>query len=215
MLNEIVGLYLADKYNITTDRILFTETIAANDTTTFSMTNAANGAKLKSDLYNLDYFITKYSIWSQNGILDVTIKPDDESVNQLKTQALTQKTEASVIPLKHIRTDLTIKVTNNQAIDDDLFLALEIFKIPQDKVHDITITGQMLCTSLDYIDIQTLAIEKYLIYTNELLKALIITGGGTLPGDISDFVSDPPKPPGSGRLFGRQPSIPTKVCRRT
>ena len=206
MLNEIVGLYLADKYNIMTDRILFTETIAANDTTTLSITNATNGAKLKSDLYNLDYFITKYSIWSQNGILDVTIKPDNESTNQLKTQALTQKTEASVIPLKHIRTDLTIEVTNNQAIDDDLFLALEIFKIPQNKVNELIDIGKILCSALDNIDIQTLAIEKYLIYNNELLKALILASGGTIPG----------VPIEAGTLpISRELTPITKVCRRT
>lgn len=181
MLNEIVGLYLADKYNIMTDRILFTETISANDTSTFSIVDATNGAKLKADLYSLDYFITKYSIWSQNGILDVTIKPDDESTNQLKTQAFTQKTDASVLPLKHIRTDLTIEVTNNQGIDDDLFLALEIFKIPQNKVNELIDIGKILCTSLDNIDIQTFAIERYLIYTNKLLKALILANDGEIP----------------------------------
>ena len=206
MLNEIIGMYLSDKYSITTDRILFTETIAANDTTTFSIISAMNGAKLKSDLYNLDYFITKYSIWSQNGILDVTIKPDNEATNQLKTQAFTQKTEASVIPLKHIRTDLTIEVTNNQAIDDDLFLALEIFKIPQNKVNELIDIGKVLCISLDNIDIQTLAIEKYIIYSNELLKALILAGGGTIPEIPTEL----------GVLTLSRESVPvTKVCRRT
>ncbi len=206
MLNEIVGLYLADKYSIITDRILFTETIAANDTTTLSIADATNGAKLKSDLYNLDYFITKYSIWSQNGIIDVTIKPDDEATNQLKTQALTQKTEASVIPPKHIRTDLTIEATNNQGIDDDLLLALEIFKIPQNRVPDLIDIGKVLCVSLDNIDIQTLAIEKYLIYNNELLKALILAGGGTVPGI----------PIEAGILpISREQAPVTKVCRRT
>lgn len=203
MLNEIVGLYLADKYNIITDRILFTETISANDTSTLSIADATNGAKLKSDLYNLDYFITKYSIWSQNGILDVTIKPDNEATNQLKTQALTLKTEASVLPLKHIRTDLTIEITNNQGIDDDLFLALEIFKIPQNKVNELLDIGKVLCVSLDNIDIQTLAIEKYLIYNNELLKALILASGGTIPGIPTE----------TGEVFISKE--PTSRCRRT
>ncbi len=207
MLNEIVGMHLADKYNIVTDRILFTETIYANDTSTLSIADAVNGAKLKADLYNLDYFITKYSVWSQNGILDVTIKPDNESTNQLKTQAFTQKTDASVLPLKHIRTDLVIEVINDQEIDDDLYLALEIFKIPQENVYKIIDIGMVLCTAFDHIDIQTLAIEKYLIYTNELLKALIIANNGTLPDDISTYVGDiPPTPVYQAK---------TKVCRRT
>jgi hypothetical protein len=206
MLNEIMGMYLSDKYGITTDRILFTVSVYANDTATYAISDATNGSKLKADLYYLDYFITKYSIWSQNGILDVTIKPDNEAINQLKTQAFTQKTEAQIVPLKHIRTDLTIEVTNSQAIDDDLYLALEIFKIPQDKVSKLVDIGYMLCVSLDNIDIQTLAIEKYVIYSNELLKALILANGGTIPDTPVDIGTLP---------VPRESTPVTRVCRRT
>ena len=210
MLNEIVGMYLSDKYNITTDRILFTVSITANDTSSFTISDATNGSKLKADLSSLDYLITKYTIWSQNGMLDVNIKPDNESINQLKTLAFTQKTEAPIIPPKLIQTDLAIEVTNSQGIDDDLFLAFEIFKIPQNKLPELMDTGGILFTALYNIDIQTLAIEKYLIYTNELLKALIIVSGGTesdVP-KISDFISDVPKTPGAAPQ-------PTRACRRT
>ena len=208
MLNELVGMYLADKYSISTDRILFTLSIDANDTSSFTILDATNGTKLKSDLATQNYFITKYSIWSQNGILDVTIKPDNESIDQLKTWAFTKMTEAPIIPPKTILTDLSIEVTNSQTIDDDLFLALEIFKVAQDKIPELLNIGKILCTSLDNIDIQTLGIEKYLIYTNVLLKALITASGGTLPGDISQYISETPQPP-------RSAPIPTKVCRRT
>lgn len=207
MINEIIGMYLADKYNITTDRILFTLSIVANNSSTFTILDATNGSKLKSDLASLNYLITKYSIWSQNGILDVTIKPDNEATNQLKTWAFTKLTEAQLIPPKMILTDLTIEVTNSQEIEDDLFLALEIFKVSQDKIPEIIDIGRVLTTAPDNIDIQTLAIEKYLIYTNELLKALILSSGGTLPPDISQFVSDIPKLP-------RSDPVKSKVCRR-
>jgi len=229
MLNNIVGMYLSDKYGITTDQILFTVSITANDSHTFTISEAVNGAKLKSDLSSFDYLATKYSIWSQNGMLDVTIKPDNESVNQLKTVAFTQKTEAPIVPPKQIRTDLAIYVTNSQDIDDDLFLAIEIFRIPQGKVPELMDTGGILFNALDNIDIQTLAIEKYIIYSNELtktiidtnlgiielLKALIIANGGTVPDigdigipDISDILKDIPSPPGVRKE-------PTRACRRT
>ncbi len=208
MLNEVVGMYLADKYNISTDRILFTLSIDANDTSTFTILDATNGLKLKSDLATQNYFITKYSIWSQNGILEVTIKPDNESIDQLKTWAFTKMTESPIVPSKLILTDLSIEVTNSQPIDDDLFLALEIFKIAQDKAQELINIGKVLCTSPDNIDIQTLGIEKYLIYTNELLKALILAGGGTLPGDISQYITETPVPPRSAPEKAR-------ACRRT
>lgn len=207
MLNEIVGMYLSDKYGITTDRILFTVSIDANDSTAFTISDATNGAKLKSDLSSFDYLITQYSIWSSNGILDVTIKPDNESINQLKTFAFTQKTEASIIPPKQIQTDLAINVTNSQDIDDDLFLALEMFRVPQGKIPDLMDTGGILFNALDNIDIQTLAIEKYLIFTNELLKALITANNGVIP-DIGDVMTDAPGVPGARRE-------PTRACRRT
>lgn len=207
MLNELMGMYLSDKYNITTDRIMFALSVDANDTSSFTISDATNGAKLKADLVSLNYLVTKYSIWSQNGILEVAIKPDNESMNQLKTWAFTQKTEAPIVPPKLILTDLAIEITNSQNIDDDLFLALEIFKVSQDKIPEIIDIGKVLCTALDNIDIQTLAIEKYLIYTNELLKALIVANEGTLPEDISTFVGDIPLTPTY--------QAKTKVCRRT
>ena len=206
MLNELVGMYISNKYNILTDRILFTLSIDANDTSSFTLTDATNGLKLKNDLISFDYLLTKYTIWSQNGILDVAIKPDNESTNQLKTFAFTQKTEAQIIPAKYMQVDLAIEVTNSQEIEDDLFLAIEIFKVPQGKVQDLINTGKILCTALDNIDIQTLAIEKYLIYTNELLKALILANNGEIPG----------VPIEAGILpTAREPAPITKVCRRT
>lgn len=208
MLNEIIGMYLSDKYGLLTDRILFTLSVDANDTSSFTILDATNGNKLKSDLSTQNYFITKYTIWSQNGILDVTIKPDGESTNQLKTWAFTKATESQIIPSKLIIADIEIDVTNSQSIDDDLFLALEIIKIPQDKIQEVINIGKILCTSPDNIDIQTLGIEKYLIYTNELLKALIVASGGTLPGDISKYVSDVPQEP-------RSAPQPTRTCRRS
>jgi len=207
MLNEVIGMYLADKYNITTDRIVFTLSIDANDTSTFTILDATNGVKLKSDLTSLNYLITQYSIWSQNGILDVTIKPDNEAANQLKTWSFTKLTEANLIPPKLILTDITIEVTNSQAIEDDLFLTLEVFKIAQEKVPEIIDIGRVLCTALDNIDVQTLAIEKYLIYTNVLLKALIAASGGEPPGDIGQYITDIPKMP-------RSETEKTKACRR-
>lgn len=208
MLNEIVGMYLADKYGITTDKILFAVSIDAGTSDTFTISDAVNGSKLKADLTNLNYIITKYSIWSQNGILDVTIKPDNESANQLKTWALTKQTEAPIIPVKIILADISIDVTNNQSIDDDLFLSLDIFKIPQTKQSELIDIGRVICTSPDNIDIQTLGIEKYLIYTNELLKALILANKGQLPGDINQYVNGTPEAP-------RPNPEKTKACRRS
>lgn len=189
MFNEIIGIFLADKYNITTDKILFTVSVLANDTSVFSIADAVNGAKLKADLTNTDYFITNYSIWSQNGILDVTIKPDNEPTNQMKTAALTKQITAPILPPKYIQTDISVEVVNNQAIDDDLFLALDIFKIPQSKVNNLIDIGKNICISPYNIDIQTLAIEKYIIYTNELLKALILANNGSIPGEITGITT--------------------------
>ncbi len=200
-------MYLVDKYSIRTDRILFALSIVSGGSSSFTINDATNGAKLKTDLTSYNYLITKYTIWSQNGILDVTIKPDNEALDQIKTLAFTKAIEAPVIPSKLILTDLIVDVTNNQSIDDDLVLSLDIYKVPQDKMSDLIDIGKVISTSLDNIDIQTLGIEKYLIYTNELLKALIVASGGKLPGDITQYVNESP-------ADLRYSPEKTKVCRR-
>lgn len=206
MLNEIIGMYLSDKYKILTDRITFAQSIDASDTTTFSLTDANNGVKLKADLATNNYFATKYTIWSQNGILDVTIKPDDESINQTKILAFTKQTESPFIPPKYIEADLTLSVTNNQVIEDDLFLIIEILKVPQGKVNELIDIGKVLCTAPDNIDIQTLGIEKYIIYSNELLKALLLANGGELPGIPKEAGTLP---------SSKEPAPTAKACRRS
>ncbi len=193
MINELIGMYLSDKYSILTDRIVFALSIDANKTTSFTLTDATNGLKLKNDLVNLDYFLTKYAIWSQNGILDVSIKPDNEATNQIKTFAFTQKTESPITPAKYVQTDLSIELTNDQDISDDLLLVIDIFKIPSTNVPELINIGKAFCISPDDIDIQTLAIEKYIIYTNELLKALILANGGTVPEVPSRSIIETPE----------------------
>lgn len=170
MLNTLHSIYLADKYNIVSDRILWAETVSANDTSNVDLEDAINGSSLKSDLSTLDYFVTKYTMWTSNGIIQVDIKPDDESNKKLRTYALTQKTEAPFIPIKYVQADITLSLTNNQSISDDIFVVLDIFKIPQTKVAELIDIAKSLVVSPDHIDIQTLGIEKYLIHTNELLK---------------------------------------------
>lgn len=205
MLNEIIGMYISDRFKITTDRITFTQSIDANSTSSFNLTDANNGVKLKADLATLNYLATNYIIWSQNGILDVTIKPDDESTNQTKTLSFTKQTESPFIPPKLIEADLTLSITNNQQIEDDLFLIIDVFKLPQGKLQELIDIGRVLCTAPDNIDIQTLGIEKYIIYTNELLKALLLANGSEIPGIPKEAGSLP---------FAKEPAPVSKACRR-
>ncbi len=181
MLNTLFGIYISDKFGAKSGRIQWVESVDANGTSNLTITEAIDGAKLKADLMSLNYIATKYTVWTTNGIVQIELSPDAESTNQLKTYALTQKTEAPIIPPKLIQTDITLKLTNQEAIPDDVTVILDILKIPQDKIPQLIDMTEAMMIAPDNIDIQTLAIEKYLIRTNQLLEALITANNGIIP----------------------------------
>ncbi len=191
MLNTLFGIYLSDKFGAISGRIQWIESVDASDTSELTLTNAFDGAKLKADLVNYDYIATKYTTWTSNGIVQIELKPDAESINQLKTYSLTQKTESPLIPPKLIQTDISLKLTNQTANPDDVIIILDILKIPQGKIPQLIDMIEIMSIAPDNIDIQTLAIERYLIqanmilvHTNKLLEALIIASGGKVPPPI-------------------------------
>lgn len=188
MLNTLLGLYLSDKHSLRSDRIIWSETVESSSVSSVQLENAINGSSLKNELGSFDFIATSYTLWTSNGIVSVEIKPDDENTNRIKTDALTQKTSSVLIPPKVILADITINLTNNQSIQDDVFIVIDIIKAPHGKIPLLLDLGESLAVSPDNIDIQTLSIQKqlinsniYLSYIAELIKALIISSGGKLP----------------------------------
>lgn len=202
MLDTLFGIYLADKYDIKADRIVWSETVDESATSSLTLDDALNGVSLKNNLANLNYFATKYTVWTQNGIIQVDIVPDGEPIQTLRTYAFTQKTESPLIPPKYIQTDIQLTLTNNQEISDDVFIVLDILKINQAKVADLIELGRVLTVSPENIDLQTLGIEKYLIVTNKLLKAILTASGGTISEEELALPTITP------------PSPVSKVCKR-
>lgn len=183
MFDTLLGLHIAEKFKVRSDRIVWMESVPANDTSKIAISNAINGVKLKNDLGSLDYILTKYAMWTYNGIMQVDIKPDSESVSELITYALTEKTESVFVPPKTALVDIEIELTNNQAIADDVVIVIDILKIPQSQRPLLMDFVEAQAIALENIDIQTLGIEKFLTYTNLLLEELIRVNGGTLPGN--------------------------------
>ncbi len=185
MLEQFMQLQLADKYGIKSDRIVFTESIDGLSTKTIDLSSALNGAALKNNLVSLDYFLTKYAIWSQNGIVEVILKPDNETPRSINTYALTQKVEAPFVPLIHISTDLLVTLTNNLETSDDVYIIIDMWKLPQGNVPAISDLSNSMISAIGNIDIQTLGIEKFLTITNILLQAIVLANKGIMP-DLGD-----------------------------
>lgn len=181
MLNTLFGIYISDKYNAKSDIALWSKSIDASGVLDLNLNDAINGAALKSDLASLDYFITNYTMWTQNSIVQVEIKPDNESSHKIKTYALSQRISAPLIPPKYVQTDIAITLTETQGIADEVIIVLDIIKIPQTNTAKLIDLAKSLALSPDNIDIQTLGIQKQLIYTNKLLEALLTSQNVQLP----------------------------------
>ncbi len=205
MLNTLFGIYLSDKFGAISDRIMWLESVDASGTSELTLTDAINGAALKNNLATYDYVATKYTTYTANGIVLIELKPDSESINQLKTYSLTQKTESPLIPPKLIQVDISLKLTNQTANPDDVTVILDILKIPQGKLPQLVDLVETMLIAPDNIDIQTLAIEKFVIRTNQLLEALITASDGTVP---------PPLTEEQYRTLVTTPTKKDQVCKR-
>ena len=183
MLNTLMGLHIAEQFKVRSDRIVWTASVPANDLLKITISDAINGAKLKGDLGSLDYIITNYSLWTYNGIMQVSIKPDSESKSEVITYALTKKTESVFVPPKTALVDIEIELTNNQPIADDVVIIFDILKVPQTQRPRLMDYIESQAIALENIDIQTLGIEKFLTYTNLLLEELVRASGGSVPSD--------------------------------
>jgi hypothetical protein len=181
MLDTLLGLHISEKFKARSDRIVFTESIPANDVSKISLVDAINGTELKSNTSSLDFILTKCAVWTYNGIIQVDIKPDSEDISSITTYALTEKTESIFVPPKTVLVDIEIELTNNQAIPDDVIIVFDILKVPQTQRQQLMDYIETQAIALGNIDIQTLGIEKFLTYTNLLLEELVRINGGTLP----------------------------------
>jgi len=181
MLNTLFGLHIAEKFKARSARIVWMASVPANSTLDITMVDAVDGVKLKGELGDLDFVIMKYALWTQNGMIEVDIKPDNESTSEVVTYALTEKTESIFTPPQLVLVDVDIELTNNQAIPDDVFIVFDILKVPQTQRSLMMDYIDAQAVALENIDIQTLGIEKFLTYTNLLLEELIKAGDGVLP----------------------------------
>ena len=183
MFDALFGMYIAEEFKVRSDRIVWMETIPANESTEITVVDAINGAKLKGDLDSFDYILTKYALWSYNGIIQVDIRPDSESEHEIVTYALTKKTDSMFVPPKLALVDIQVELTNSQPISDDVAIVIDILKVPQTQRPHMMDFIETQSMALGNIDIQTLGIEKFLTYTNLLLEELVRASGGTVPSD--------------------------------
>lgn len=202
MLNNLIGLYLIDTFDVKSDRIVFSETVGASASVSKTLANALNGAAVTAELNTYDYFLTKYTTWTSKGLMQIEIKPDNESINKIKTLSFTQKIESILQPIKYVQTDITVNLDNQIALENDVYIIIDLFKIPQTNTPKLYDFVDLLVNAIPNIDIQTLGIQKLLSNSNLLLKSILISDGGD-PNNI-----------GLTSFTGKEEQIKTARCKR-
>jgi len=199
MINDLVGLYLTENFDIKADRIVFTETVSASNSTSITLANALNGAAVIAELNTYDYFLTKYTTWTSKGLMQVEIKPDDESINKVKTLSFTQKIESLFTPPKYVQTNITVNLDNRIALENDVYLIIDLFKLPQNNTPKLYNLAESLMDALPNIDTQTLAIQALLTNLQSIDEAILTANGGDVSKlnliGIDDILTDKTKQP--------------------
>lgn len=176
MLDTLFGWHCRTNLGTRFDRITFAETIAAS-TTGYAVTiaNAQDGAAKKSKLSGFNFIMTgMYSICT-TGFVDVKVLPDNDTTAKFYAQAFSEYDMKFPSPVL-LMSDLVLEFDNNEAHDNNVYIAFDGFWISESKMPDFTLLSELIPATLADIDVQTYAIQG-------ILEAMAEAEGVVTPSD--------------------------------
>jgi hypothetical protein len=178
MLDTLIGWHCRTNLGTRFYRITFAETIAASttgyavtianaqdgaSTTGYAVTiaNAQDGADKKSKLTGFNFIMTgMYSVCT-TGFVDVKILPDNDTTAKFYVQAFNEYDMRFPSPVL-LMSDLVLEFDNNEAHNNNVYIAFDGFWISESRLADFTILSELIPATLSAIDVQTFAIQGIL-----------------------------------------------------
>jgi len=180
MLDTLFGWHCRTNLGTRFDRITFAETVAASTSGyAVTITNAQDGVEKKSKLSGFNFIMTgMYSVCT-TGFVDCKILPDNDTTAKFYLQAFNENTMRFPSPIL-LMSDLVVEFDNDEAHDNNVYIAFDGFWISESKMPDFTILSELIPATLSAIDVQTFSIQG-------LLEAMAAAEGIDIPTPAWDY----------------------------
>jgi hypothetical protein len=180
MLNTLFGWYVNQYLNGKNINLVWRQSLIANATGTFDLTDAVDGAKIKADLTDKDLLLLGCTSYASASVVSIDIVPDNDGVRRFTVDALKNGSRIPFIPPVLAEDDVILDYTND-AVANDFVLNVSALQFSRQNLVKFTAMASGLA-QLQYLNQNILLNQDQLI---EILKALIniaaIESGLTAP----------------------------------
>lgn len=161
MIDTLFGWYIAEKLKGKFITITFEESLVADDTDTLSLGDAVDGAALQQMLETDNFILFDVIAYADPGFVKVNVLPDNDTSLKFRVEATKNPIRVPIMPPKMAEVDLVLDYTN-ESQPNDLYVSFTAMRIPQTNLDEFTVLSEIIPTSLQNTDIQTLQIVQLL-----------------------------------------------------
>ncbi len=155
MLDKLLGWYVKTKLSGRFISVVFEQSIESGDTGTLAITDAEDGTALKSFLVGDNFILWEVFAYADPGMVKINILPDNDTSMKFRLEATKKGDRVPIVPPILIQTDLVIDYTNENQ-PNDIYLSFSGMRISEKNMPAFTVLSQVLPTTLQNIDQQTL-----------------------------------------------------------
>lgn len=165
MIDTLFGWYIQQQLKGKFITITFEESLVADDTDTLSLGDAVDGTSLQQILETDNFILFDVFAYADPGFVKVNVLPDNDTTLKFRVEATKNPTRVPIMPPKMAEVDLVLDYTN-ESQPNDLYVSFTAMRIPETNLDEFTLLSEVVPSTLQNIDIQTLQ-------TVQLLKNLI------------------------------------------
>lgn len=155
MLDKLLGWYVKTKLGGRFISVVFEQSLESSDTGTFSITDAEDGTKLDNYLVSDNFILWEVFAYADPGMVKINVLPDNNTTEKFRLEATKKGDRVPMVPPVLIEADLVIDYENENQ-PNDIYLSFSGMRIPQKNMPAFTLLSQVLPTTLQNIDQQTL-----------------------------------------------------------
>lgn len=167
MIDKLFGWYVQENLKCKFITITFEHSLVAGNSSTLSIGDAEEGSVLQNILDSDNFILFDVFSYADPGFVKAQILPDNDPLKKFRIEATKNPTRVPIMPPKLVEVDLVIDYVNENQ-PNDLYVSFTAMRIPEDKMDDFTLLSEMIPTSIQNIDLQTLGILKELQNLNAI-----------------------------------------------
>lgn len=181
MLNKLLGWYVKTKLGGRFISVVFEQSLESSDTGTFSISDAEDNPLLKNLLIGDNFILWEVFAYADPGLVKINVLPDNDTSHKFRLEATKKGDRVPIVPPVLVETDLVIDYENENQ-PNDIYLSFSGMRISEKNMPAFTLLSQVIPTTLQDIDQQTLNNITQNNTIIQQLNELIKLGKGTFTG---------------------------------